>query len=149
MVQLTRIRHKRFAVVQPWPHIAGGHWGPCIAPAVAIKVTVARHNNRLAGGVRDADKGLRAVFLPVFVKAHRRFDLRVFTMYGLARYVTVQSVKGLARDFAAVLHVKIGLVVLNVGKALIPLRLLYAAQFFALDLGDHGRRVVGEHVAGF
>ena len=67
----------------------------------------------------------------------------------IAGYVTVQSVKSTAGNFAAVLHIKIGLIVLNVGETLIPLRLFNAPQFFALDLGNHGRRIVCEHVGRF
>ena len=70
VVQLALIRHKRFAMIHPWGHIASGNSWPGIAPAIAVQVAIAGHNDRLASGVGDADKRLCAMLLTVLIKAN-------------------------------------------------------------------------------
>ena len=85
--------------------------------------------------------------MAVFVIADGRLDLALI-VDGLAGDVTEQGVEGRAADLAAVVHVKVGIIVLDVSKALVPAFLFHAAQLFALDLGDDGSASVGERLVG-
>ena len=53
------------------------------------------------------------------------------------------GVKRGAADLAALLHVKVGVIILQVGEALIPALFLDTAQLFTLDLGHDSGGGVG------
>jgi hypothetical protein len=70
VLKLSRIGHKRATMREPRLHIACACYGARVAPPVAVDVTIARDEHRLAGCVGDADKRLSAFDLSVLVKAY-------------------------------------------------------------------------------
>ena len=79
--------------------------------------------------------------MSVLIETDRRLDLAP-SVNRRATDVTKQGVEGATRQFASVLHIKIGVVVLDVCKAVPPFRLLNATEFLALDLGDYAGGLV-------
>ena len=92
VVKFFFIRHQHAAVREPGVNITGGHRRPGVAPAVAVQVTIAVNQYRLARSVGYADQRLRALGLSVFVKADRRFDFAA-GVDRLATDMTEQRVK--------------------------------------------------------
>ena len=93
MLQLVRVRHKRFAMLKPRCYVTGSHLRACIAPAVAVQIAITGDNDSLACGIGDANKCLCSIGLAVLIKANRRFDLGILAVDGLARDVTEKGVE--------------------------------------------------------
>ena len=111
---------------QPRLYSTNGHTRAGVTPAVAVQVAVSVDQHRLAGGVGYADQRLGALGLPVFIKTDRRLDLAA-GVDRLTAYVPEQGVKCSAGHFAAVLQIKIRFVLLDIGKAGVPVFALDAA----------------------
>ena len=146
MRTLGGVRQHALGVGEPGGHVAAAaHGGAGVAPAVAVHEPAAGNQNVLACGVGHADQRVRALFLAVLVIAHRRLD-HAPRADGTALDMPVERIERAARDFATLKHVKVRVIILQIGKALEPFAFRQSAELTPADFLDHDLRRVGERL---
>ena len=112
MRALTVIGDHALDVRQPGASITGHGRGPGVAPAVTVHQAITGAEDSLTGGVSQTDQRPRTLLLAVLIKTGGGFDFRALTVNRSAADVPEDGVERSPADLAALLHVKVGVIIL-------------------------------------